>query len=420
MRFTGIASLITAFAVTAFAAPETIEKTQTAKTKKSVTAAKTAAPKKKNNKNQKKRIPPPAVVNISELAPNGGNVTAFMLKAIKARTPKIVFDKPGVYEMQPVALHRPVQIILYDGVTIKALPQKIVKDSKVKALPGLFCAQGVKQIYIKGSGNAVIQGGELPVLAFRSSNNISVSGVTVTGGKCAVDANNCWNFRITDSAFDNISGEAAIFTAGGWNTLNNVQFRNMPSHALTIVADAKGKVPNMTFENCEFFNNNTSVKVIAPAKFTITPVDVKKNPKYRPPRMNFRNCRFFNNTGTDLELYGALDNAIVRLDNNVFTNPANRAIKFAEFTAGSGVSAEIHNTIFRPAKDNPTVPIMVYSLQDKPFGNIKFAKTTVYQPVNKKAIAFELKKNQGNITGTLPVVADDGSVKNAELVMEGK
>ncbi|MBE6391777.1 MAG: hypothetical protein E7042_06210 [Lentisphaerae bacterium] len=420
MRFTGITLLITAIAFTAFAAPETTAKTKTAQAKKSVTAKKAIAPKKKINKNQKKRIPPPALVNISVMAPNGGDITAIMLKAIKTRTPQIVFDKPGIYEMQPIALPRQVRIILNDGVTIKALPQKIVKGSKVKALPGLFSANRVKQIHIKGNGNAVIQGGELPVFAFSSSNNLSVTGVTVTGGKCAIDANNCWNFRISDSAFDNVSGEAAIFTAGGWNHMNNVQFRNMPCHALTIVASSNGRIPNMTLDNCEFFNNNTSVKVIAPAKFTIKPVDPKKNPKYRPPRLNFRNCRFFNNSGTDLELYGALDNALVRIENNVFTNPANRAIKFREFIAGNGVSAEIYNTIFRPAKTNPGIPILVHSLQDKPFGNIKFVKTTVCQPVNKKAIAFELKKNQGNIAGTLPVVADDGSVKNAELVMEGK
>ena len=132
MRFTGITLLITAIAFTAFAAPETTDKAETAQAKKSVTAKKAIAPKKKINKNQKKRIPPPALVNISALAPNGGDITAIMLKAIKTRTPQIVFDKPGIYEMQPIALPRQVRIILNDGVTIKALPQKIVKAVKLK------------------------------------------------------------------------------------------------------------------------------------------------------------------------------------------------------------------------------------------------------------------------------------------------
>ena len=176
----------------------------------------------------------------------------------------------------------------------------------------------------------------------------------------------------------------------------------------------------MTFENCEFFNNNDSAKILAPAKFTIKPVDLKKNPKYRPPRLNFRNCRFFNNNGTDLEIYGALADGVVRIDNSVFTTPGNTAIKFTEFTTGSGLRAEIFNTAIRPEQGNSNIPVEVTVAQDKPFGNITFTKTTVKQPVNKKAIKYDLKKNQGKIAGILQVVSNDGNVKNAELVMEGK
>ena len=414
MRFTGIALLMTAVAFTAFAAPE---KSTVNKTQKSSTVKKNSS---KNN-NKKKRTPPPANVNISQYAPNGGNVTEAMRKAIKSRTPLIIFDKPGVYQLEPVALFRPVQIILNDGVTIKALvPAPAPKEKKAAALPGLFTGDRVKQIIFKGKGNAVIIGNELPVFAFASSNNIAISNLTVTGGKTAIEAQNCWNFRIHDVVFDNNSGTAVNIYGGNWNGLLNTQFRNIKSLALNIVADQNGKIPNLTIDNCEFFNNSQSVKVAAPAKFTIKPVDLKKNPKYRPPRLTFRSCRFFNNTDLDLEVYGALADGMVRIENSVFTNPANPALKFADFTAGSGLNAEVVNTIFRPAQTNTNTPVTVASVQDKPFGNIKFTKTTVAQPVNKKAITYKLKKSSGNIAGTLKVIAADGSVKNATLVMEDK
>ncbi len=414
MRFTGIALLMTALAFTAFAAPEKSTEKKPAKTQKSV-------PAKKNISKNKKRIPPPANVNISQYAPNGGNITEAMRKAIKSRTPIIIFDKPGVYQMEPVALFRPVQIILNDGVTIKAQqPAPAPKGKKAAALPGLFTGRQVKQVIFKGKGNAVIVGNGLPVFAFTSSNNIAISNLTVTDGKTAVEAINCWNFRMTDVVFDNNTETAVSIYGGGWNNLINVQFRNGKSLALNIVADSNGRIPNLTFDNCEFFNNSKSARVAAPEKFTIKPVDLKKNPKYRPPRLTFRNCRFFNNSDLDLELYGALAEGLVRIENNVFTNPANSALKFTEFTAGDGLKAEVINTIFRPAQTNTNTPVTVASAQDKPFGNIKFTKTTVAQPVNKKAITYNLKKSSGSIAGILKVVAADGSVKNANLVMEDK
>ena len=417
MRFTGIVLFVTAIAFTAFAAPEKSAENKTAKTQKSAPAKKNPA-----KKNQpKKRTPPPASVDISTLAPNGGDVTRAMLQAIKSRTPQIIFSKPGIYQLQPVTLYRPVQIILNDRVTIKAMPQAPAsKGQKVAKLPGLFTGDRVRGIQITGKGNALIVGDKLPIFAFRSSNNISISKLTVSDGEAAVDAYNCWGFRLTDVVFDNFSVSAAMINGGGWNGLTNLQFRNIKGRALTIVADSNGRVPNMTLENCEFFNNNDSVKVLAPAKFTIKPVDLKKNPKYRPPRLNFRSCRFFNNTGIDLEIYGALADGFVRVDNSVFTTPHNTAIKFTEFTTGDGLKAEIAKTSIRPEQENRNIPVEVTVTQDKPFGNITFTKTTVKQPVHKKAIKYNLKKNQGNIAGKLQVVSNDGNVKNAELVMEGK
>lgn len=416
MRFTGIVLFVTAIAFTAFAAPEKSAENKTAKTQKSAPAKKNPAKKDQ----QKKRTPPPDSIDISTLAPNGGDVTEAMLKAIKSRTPKIVFGKPGVYQLRPVAFLRPVQIILSDGVTIKAMPQSAAtKGKKAAQLPGLFTGDRVRGIILTGKGNAVIIGDKLPVFAFRSASNISISNLTVADGQTAVNAYNCWNLRLTNVIFDNNASDV-IFHGGGWNQITNTQFRNIKNRALTIIADSNGRIPNMTLENCEFFNNNDSVKILEPAKFTIKPVDLKKNPKYRPPRLNIRSCRFFNNTGTDLEIYGALDDGLVRVENSVFTTPDNTAIKFKEFTAGNGLKAEIVRTAIRPEQGNSKIPVEVTVVQDKPFGNITFTKTTVKQQVHKKAIKYDLKKNEGNIAGILQVVSDDGNVKNAELVMERK
>ena len=176
----------------------------------------------------------------------------------------------------------------------------------------------------------------------------------------------------------------------------------------------------MTLDNCEFFNNSDSIKLLEPEKFTIKPVDLKKNPKYRPPRITFRNCRFFNNSGTDLEIYGMLADGTVRIENNVFTTNNNIALKFTEFTQGDGLKAEIINTIFRPDDFNTKAPVAVSVVQDKPFGNIKFTKVTVNQDVHKKALDFNLKKPQGSLEGTLRIIAGDGSVRNEKITMENK
>lgn len=417
MRFTGIALLAAAFAVAVSAAPA-----KNAEKKEISTAGKTAVKKNKSKQRvNKKRTPPPASVNISTFSVNAKDATAAMLAAIKSRSREIVFDKPGVYKLRPVQLPRPVRIILNDGVTIQGLPQLLPgKGKKIAGLPGLFTVNRLKQVYFTGRGNAVIKGDKLPVFHLSNSNNLSINNITVNGGKRAVLAQNCWNFRIQDAVFDSLTDTAVEFRTGGWNNIYNTQFRNLPGSALTVIANTSGKIPNMTLDNCEFFNNGASVKLAAPEKFIIKPVDIKKNPKYRPPRLTFRSCRFFNNSGNDLELFGALADGLIRVENNVFTNAANPALVLRDFSKGNGLKAEIVSTEFRPEISNPMPPVLVSTSQSAPFGNINFIKSKVKQPVNKKAVEFDVKKAEGNIAGKLLIIAADGSVRNAVLTMEGK
>ena len=373
---------------------------------------------KKNDKKQQKvkRLQVPESVNISAYLPDAKDATKALKQAIRSRARKIVFDKPGVYHLQPVNLPGRTQIILNEGVEIKAIkPEKADKN-----LPGLFNIIRVSRLTITGKGqNTITALPGMPVFNMFSSNNIELRDLTLQNGTTSIKIDNCYSVKVFKFAFDNFSTSGLDITGGSWNSFYDTQFRNITGCGAIVTSAKKGELPTITFDNCEFFNSGSGFALRRPEK--VVPATKAPDKKVRPARFDIRNCRFFNNNGIDMELNGNIFNGNIRIENCVFTNEKTAALKLVDFSANPEKAVlAINNTAFRPGDFNMQTPIFFTSTLDAPVGNVKFSKTSVSSPVHKKAITFDVKKNAGSLEGILPVFAADGNRINAILNVEKK
>ena len=373
--------------------------------------------KKIEKKRQKeKRTPAPESVNISAYQPDTKDATKALKQAIRSRARKIVFDKAGIYHLQPVNLPGKTQIILNEGVEIKAIaPEKADKN-----LPGLFNIIRISRLTITGKGkNTITALPGMPVFNMFSSNNIELRNLTLQNGTSAIKIDNCYSVRVYNFALDNFSTSGLDITGGGWNSFYDTQFRNISGCGAIVTPAIKGELPNITFDNCEFFNSGSGFALRRPEK--VVPVVKAPDKKPRPARFDIRSCRFFNNSGIDMELNGNIFNGNIRIENCVFTNGKTAALKLVDFSANPEMAIlAINNTAFRPGDFNMQTPILFTSTLDAPAGNVKFSKSSVSSPVHKKAITFDVKKNAGSLEGILPVFAADGNRINAILNVEKK
>ena len=373
--------------------------------------------KKIEKKRQKAKLAPiPESVNISAYLPDAKDATKALKLAIKSRARKIVFDKADIYHLQPVALPGKTQIILNEGVEIKAIaPEKADKN-----LPGLFNITRISRLIITGKGNNTITAlPGMPVFNMFSANGIELRNLTLLNGTNAIKIDNCYSVKMQNLALDNFSNSGLEVTGGGWNSVYDTQFRNIAGCGAVVTPAVKGELPNVTFDNCEFFNSTSGFVLRRPEK--VVPAAKAPDKKPRPARFDIRSCRFFNNNGIDMELNGNIFNGNIRIENCVFDNQKTTALKLVDFSATAGmVHLAVNNTAFRPGDFNLQTPIVYISTLDAPAGNVKFSNSSVTSPVHKKAISFDLKKNAGTLDGILPVFAADGSRINANLNVEKK
>lgn len=389
------------------------EKKKKAAVKKTVPAKKKKAAVNKNRKNDKK-TPVPASVNISAFVPDAKDATAALEKAIRTRAKEIVFDKAGTYFLRPVKLPRNVRIILKEDVKIIAL----APEKAEKSLPGLFTIDNVSRIVFKGSrDNTITVPQGVPAFSIKNSNNIELRDLMVENSSSGIKMVNCYGVKMYNLVFDTLAQTALEIDGGNWNSIYDSQFRNLAGTGVVVVAGKDGKLPNMTFDNCEFFNSNSGLALRRPEKISAKAPDKKA----RPARFDIRSCRFFNNSGIDMELCGELTFGNIRIDNNLFNNKVNTALKLVNFTAApDAITLQVNNCSFNPGDTNLKTPIVCMGTSDLPVGNIKFTNTAVASPVHKKAICFDLKKKSGKLEGILPVIAADGSRLNAILTVEEK
>ena len=232
---------------------KTIQKKKAA-VKKAVPAQKNKAAIKRNKNNQKAAAP--ARVNISAFAADAKDLTAAFEKAIRTRTREIVFDKAGSYTLQPVKIPAKMQIIFKEGVKIQGIaPQKANS-----ALPGLFNINNVSKFVIKGIGdNNITAPKGMPVFHLRNSSNVELRNFTIENSSNGLRMNNCYNVRMYNMVFDTIAKNAVEINGGNWNSIYDSQFRNLTGSGTLIVAAKDGKLPNLTIDNCEFFNKKKPI-----------------------------------------------------------------------------------------------------------------------------------------------------------------
>ena len=366
----------------------------------------------KKRKNNKKAAAP-ASVNISSFAPDAKDATAAFEKAIRTRAKEIVFDKAGTYVLRPVKLPRNVRIILKEDVKISGLAPEKAENP----LPGLFNIDSVAKIVVKGSGNTVTAPQGLPVFSIKNANNVELRDLTIGNSCSGIKIANSYGVKMYNMVFDSIKNNALEIDGGNWNSIYDSQFRNLGGSGAIIVSRKDGLLPNITVDNCEFFNSRSGLALRRPEKISAKAPDKKA----RPARFAIRSCRFFNNTGIDVELNGDLTFGDIRIDNNLFTNKLNTALKLVNFTtAPDAVTLQINSCSFNPGDTNLQPPIVCMGTTDQPVGNVKFINTAVASPVHKKAICFDLRKKSGKLEGILPVIAADGSRLNAILTVEEK
>ena len=393
-----------------------VKKVAPAKKKKA--AIKKATPAKKGKApvklgKYKKQLPIPASVNISSFAPDAKDATAAFEKAISTRAKEIVFDKAGTYVLRPVKLPRNVRIILKEDVKISGLAPAKAENS----LPGLFNIDSVAKVVVKGSGNTVSAPPRIPVFSIKNANNVELRDLMVGNSCSGIKIANSYGVKMYNMVFDSIKNNALEIDGGNWYSIYDSQFRNLGGSGAIIVSRKDGQLPNITVDNCEFFNSKSGLALRRPEKMSAKAPDKKA----RPARFDIRSCRFFNNTGIDVALNGDLTFGNIRIDSNLFTNKLNTALKLVNFTtAPDAVTLQINSCSFNPGDTNLQPSIVCMGTTDQPVGNVKFINTAVASPVHKKAICFDLRKKSGKLEGILPVIAADGSRLNAILTVEEK
>lgn len=397
-----------------------VKNTDSAKKKKA--AVKKSVPEKRNKAAIKKRrdnkkMPVPASVNISDFAPNAKDATPAVIKAIRSRAKKIVFDKAGVYNLRPLKFSGRTQLIFNEGVKIHGL----IPEKKEHMLPGLFNFDNVSKVVVKGTGNSVITTPEgMAVFHIKNANNIELRDLTIENAGSGIKMENSYGVKMYNMVFDSLAQTAVEIDGGNWNSIFDSHFRNLAGTGAVFTARKDGSLPNVVIDNCDFFNSTSGIALRRPAK--IVPAAAKvQDKKNRPARFDIRSCRFFSNTGIDVELCGNLTEGNIRIDNAVFKNKVNTALKLVDFTnVPEAVTLVVNNCSFDPGDTNMKTPIVCMGSSELPVGNVKFVNTSVAAPVHKKAICFDLKKKSGKIEGILPVIAADGSRMNAILTVEDK
>ena len=392
---------------------QAVKKAQPAAKKSKNVQKKKAAKNKNRTPNKKVKIP--ASVNISSFAPDAKDATAALQKAINTRAKEVVFDKAGTYFLRPVKLRGRMQFILKEGVKI----QGILPKKNDAALPGLFTINNVSKVVIKGSGNNTISAPPgMAVFSIKNANNIELHNFTVENSSNGIKLDNVYGAKIYNIVFESLSGTAFELHGGNWNSMFDCQFRNLAGAGAVIFARKDGQLSNTVFDNCEFFNSQTGLVLRRPEQTVAAKAPDKKA---RPARFDIRSCRFFNNSGIDMELCGNLTFGSIKIENALFNNTSNTALKLVDFTnAADAVTLQINNSSFNPGETNLKTPIVCMGSLDLPVGNVKFSNTAVASPVHKKAICFDLKKKSGKLEGVLPVIAADGSRMNAILTVEEK
>ncbi len=392
---------------------QAVKKAQPAAKKSKNVQKKKAAKNKKRTPNKKVEIP--ASVNISSFAPDAKDATAALQKAINTRAKEIVFDKAGTYFLRPVKLRGRIQFILKEGVKI----QGILPKKNDAALPGLFTINNVSKVVIKGSGdNTVAAPPGMAVFSIKNANNIELHNFTIENSSSGIKLDNVYGAKIYNIVFESLSGTALELRGGNWNNIFDCQFRNLAGTGAAVFARKDGQLSNTVFDNCEFFNSQTGLVLRRPEQTVAAKAPDKKA---RPARFDIRSCRFFNNSGIDMELCGNLTFGNIKIENALFNNTSNTALKLVDFTsAADAVTLQINNSSFNPGETNLKTPIVCMGSLDFPVGNVKFSNTAVASPVHKKAICFDLKKKSGKLEGVLPVIAADGSRMNAILTVEEK
>lgn len=392
---------------------QAVKKAQPAAKKSKNVQKKKAAKNKKRTPNKKVKIP--ASVNISSFAPDAKDATAALQKAINSRAKEIVFDKAGTYFLRPVKLRGRTQFILKEGVKI----QGILPKKNDAALPGLFTINNVSKVVIKGSGNNTISAPQgMPVFNIKNANNIELHNFTIENSSNGIKLDNVYGAKIYNIVFESLSGTALELRGGNWSNIFDCQFRNLAGTGAAVFARKDGQLSYTVFDNCEFFNSQTGLVLRRPEQTVAAKAPDKKA---RPARFDIRSCRFFNNSGIDMELCGNLTFGSIKIENALFNNTSNTALKLVDFTnAANAVTLQINNSSFNPGETNLKTPIVCMGSLDLPVGNVKFSNTAVASPVHKKAICFDLKKKSGKLEGVLPVIAADGSRMNAILTVEEK
>jgi len=92
-------------------------------------------------------------VKVTNFAPKKENATEAIRKAVESGASKIIFDNPGFeYLTEPVMLKSDQEIILEDGVCVRAMPGKFhgLGDS-------LFTCKGLKNVILRGNGKATLR-----------------------------------------------------------------------------------------------------------------------------------------------------------------------------------------------------------------------------------------------------------------------
>lgn len=392
---------------------QAVKKAQPAAKKSKNVQKKKAVKNKKRTPNKKVQIP--ASVNISSFAPDAKDATAALQKAINTRAKEVVFDKAGTYFLRPVKLRGRMQFILKEGVKI----QGILPKKNDAALPGLFTINNVSKVVIRGSGNNTISAPPgMAVFSIKNANNIELHNFTVENSSNGIKLDNVYGAKIYNIVFESLSGTALELRGGNWSNIFDCQFRNLAGTGAAVFARKDGQLSYTVFDNCEFFNSQTGLVLRRPEQTVAAKAPDKKA---RPARFDIRSCRFFNNSGIDMELCGNLTFGSIKIENALFNNTSNTALKLVDFTnAADAVTLQINNSSFNPGETNLKTPIVCMGSSDLPVGNVKFSNTAVASPVHKKAICFDLKKKSGKLEGVLPVIAADGSRMNAILTVEEK
>ena len=328
-------------------------------------------------------------VKVTNFAPKKENATEAIRKAVESGASKIIFDNPGFeYLTEPVMLKSDQEIILEDGVCVRAMPGKFhgLGDS-------LFTCKGLKNVILRGNGKATLR------MNKKDYQNPAI--YKHSEWRFGIALFNCENIQIKNLSILSSGGDG-VYIGGSGIPNRNIKLEELildDHHRQGIsiinaenllirkckISNTQGTRPeagidfeptrpdeviiNTMIEDCEIFGNAYSGILVNFPRVLDRPISI-----------TIRNCKMVNNSeGIKIAFNGMKDkwfNAIINIEKCLLKNNLNTQLMI-QLPDNKKGEIKLNMKDVCLADDNGKKPIILSSAGE--LGGLDFGNLTVKQ-----------------------------------------